>query len=235
AAGLLEAARTLGASPSAVFGRVALPLARPAIAVGAALALMEALNDIGASEFLGVQTMTVAVYTTWVTRSDLAGAAQLALGMLAIVVALLALERHARRRQRYAAGARPRPMQARRLRGGAALLALALALLPVVVGFALPAGYLAGEAIARLGDGGVSAQLLAAAGNTVGVALGATVATLAAGLVLAWSARLARLRRQGRGALLALRTGSLGYAVPGTVLAIGLLVPIAWFDDGANR
>src|SRR3546814_12443909 len=87
AAGLLEAARTLGASPAAVFRRVALPLARPAIAVGAALALMEALNDIGASEFLGVQTMTVAVYTTWVTRTDLPGAAQIALSMLAIVVA----------------------------------------------------------------------------------------------------------------------------------------------------
>src|SRR3546814_1623432 len=84
AAGLLEAARTLGASPAAVFRRVALPLARPAIAVGAALALMEALNDIGASEFLGVQTMTVAVYTTWVTRTDLPGAAQIALSMLAI-------------------------------------------------------------------------------------------------------------------------------------------------------
>src|SRR5690606_38448562 len=83
AAGLLDAARTLGASPSRVFLRVALPLARPAIAVGTALALLEVLNDIGASEFLGVQTMTVAVYTTWVTRSDLAGAAQLALGMLA--------------------------------------------------------------------------------------------------------------------------------------------------------
>src|SRR3546814_19099512 len=78
AAGLLEAARTLGASPAAVFRRVALPLARPAIEVGAALALMEALNDIGASEFLGVQTMTVAVYTQWVTRTALPGAAQIA-------------------------------------------------------------------------------------------------------------------------------------------------------------
>lgn len=234
AAGLLEAARTLGASPARVFLRVALPMARPAIAIGTALALMEVVNDIGASEFLGVQTMTVAVYTTWVTRSDLAGAAQIALGMLAIVVALLALERHARRRQRYSAGERPRPMQARRLRGGAAMLAIALAVLPVAIGFLLPAGYLAWEALVRLGDGGVSPRLLAAAGNTVSVALGATAVSLVAGLVLAWSARLARLRRQGGGALLALRTGSLGYAIPGTVLAIGLLVPIAWFDDGAN-
>ena len=131
AAGLLDAARTLGASPAQVFRRVALPLARPAIAIGTALALMEVLNDIGASEFLGVQTMTVAVYTTWVTRSDLPGAAQLALAMLAIVVALLALERHARRRQRYAVGDRPRPMRPQRLRGPAAALALGLGLFPV--------------------------------------------------------------------------------------------------------
>src|SRR5690606_22907217 len=81
AASLLEAARTLGAGRVALFTRVALPLARPAIAVGAALALLEALNDIGASEFLGVQTLTVSVYTTWITRSDLPGAAQIALAM----------------------------------------------------------------------------------------------------------------------------------------------------------
>ncbi|HRO27544.1 MAG TPA: ABC transporter permease subunit, partial [Luteimonas sp.] len=172
-----------------VFRRVALPLASPAIAIGTALALMEVLNDIGASEFLGVQTMTVAVYTTWVTRSDLPGAAQIALAMLAIVIALLALERHARRRQRYAAVERPRPMRPKRLRGGAALLALALGVFPVLVGFVLPAGYLAWEAVERIGQHGVSPQLLASVGNTVGVALAATLVTLAAGLVLGWSMR----------------------------------------------
>ncbi|WP_132999600.1 ABC transporter permease [Luteimonas arsenica] len=234
AAGLLDAARTLGATPAQVFRRVALPLARPAIAIGTALALMEVLNDIGASEFLGVQTMTVAVYTTWVTRSDLPGAAQIALAMLAIVVALLALERYARRRQRYAAGERPRPMRAQRLHGGAAALAFALGLFPVLVGFMLPAGYLAWEAFERLGQHGMSPQLLAGIRNTVGVALAATVVTLAAGLVLGWSMRLAQGRRRSAGALFALRSGSLGYAVPGTVLAIGLLLPLAWFDDGAN-
>ena len=234
AAGLVEAARTLGASPVQVFLRVALPMARPAIAIGTALALMEVLNDIGASEFLGVQTMTVAVYTTWVTRADLAGAAQIALAMLAIVIALLALERHARRRQRYAVGDRPRPMRPQRLRGGKAALALALGVAPVVVGFVLPAGYLAWEGIQRLVLQGVSPQLIESVRNTVLVALAATVATLAAGLVLGWALRLAQGRRRTAGALLAMRSGSLGYAVPGTVLAIGLLLPLAWFDDGAN-
>ncbi|MGY1457386.1 ABC transporter permease [Luteimonas sp. A534] len=234
AAGLVEAARSLGATPVQVFRRVALPLARPAIAIGTALALMEVLNDIGASEFLGVQTMTVAVYTTWVTRADLPGAAQIALAMLAIVIALLALERHARRRQRYAVGDRPRPMRPHRLRGGKAALALTLGLLPVVIGFVLPAGYLAWEAVARLSHDGVSPQLLASVRNTVLIALAATVVTLAAGLVLGWALRLAQGRRRSAGALFAMRSGSLGYAVPGTVLAIGLLLPLAWFDDGAN-
>jgi iron(III) transport system permease protein len=100
AASLLEAGRTLGAGRLELFRRVALPLARPAIAVGAALALLETLGDIGASEFLGVQTLTVSVYTTWITRSDLAGAAQIALTMLVFVLALIALERFGRRRQR---------------------------------------------------------------------------------------------------------------------------------------
>ena len=142
AASLLEAGRSLGAGPVAVFWRVALPLARPAIAVGVVLVLLETLNDIGASEFLGVQTLTVAVYTTWVTRSDLAGAAQIALSMLVIVLALVAVERFARRRQRYATTLRPRPMQPQRLHGVRGWLALLLGSLPVLAGFATPAGYL---------------------------------------------------------------------------------------------
>src|SRR3546814_4518852 len=117
AASLIEAARVLGSTGRSAFFRVALPLARPAIAVGVSLALLETLNDIGASEFLGVQTLTVSVYTTWVTRSDLAGAAQIALTMLAIVIGLILLERHGRKRQRYANTQRMRPMQARRLHG----------------------------------------------------------------------------------------------------------------------
>ncbi len=235
AASLLEAARTLGAGRVALFTRVALPLARPAIAVGAALALLETLNDIGASEFLGVQTLTVSVYTTWITRSDLPGAAQIALAMLLLVVALIALERHGRSRQRYASTLRPRPMQRQRLRGGMAWLALALAALPVLVGFVAPTAYLLAETWQRLGQGdGVSPMLWSSAWNTLRVAALATVLTVAAGLVLAWALRLAQARRAPRLAAVALRVGSLGYAVPGTVLAIGLLAPLAWFDDGAN-
>ena len=101
-ASMLEVARTLGAGRFELFRTVALPLARPALAIGLSLALLEALNDIGASEYLGVRTLTVSVYTTWLNRGSLAGAAQIACVMLAFVVALIALERHGRRDRRYA-------------------------------------------------------------------------------------------------------------------------------------
>lgn len=97
AGNLLDAGRTLGAGPVATFLRVAIPLARPAVAIGTALALMEAMNDIGAAEFLGVRTLTVSVYSTWINRSDLPGAAQIALAMLAITMALVMLERRDRK------------------------------------------------------------------------------------------------------------------------------------------
>ena len=234
AASLLEAGRSLGAGPVAVFFRVALPLARPAIAVGVVLVLLETLNDIGASEFLGVQTLTVAIYTTWVTRSDLAGAAQIALSMLVIVIALVSVERFARRRRRYETTLRPRPMQPQRLHGGRALLALALGSLPVLAGFVAPALFLLYEAIARLRSAGASPQLLDALGNTAQVAVLVTVACVLLAIVVSWALRLARNQRRGTLAGLANRSASLGYAIPGTVIAIGLLVPLGGFDRWAS-
>jgi len=231
AASLLEAARTLGAGRVGVFVRVALPLARPAIAVGASLALLETLNDIGASEFLGVQTLTVSVYTTWITRSDLASAAQIALTMLLIVVGLILLERHGRKRQRYANTQRMRPMQPRRLRGMAALLAVVLGWIPVLVGFVAPAWYLVVETTKRLHlVGGVSQQLLNGLSNALIVAFTATAVTLGCGLVVAWAGRSLRESARFNPGRACARIASLGYAVPGTVLAIGLLMPFTWID-----
>nr|WP_258170341.1 iron ABC transporter permease [Burkholderia multivorans] len=230
-ASLLEAARTLGAGRVATFWRVVTPLARPAIAVGVSLALLETLNDIGASEFLGVQTLTVSVYTTWITRSDLAGAAQIALAMLAVVVAMIALERYGRRRQRYAHGRRMRPLAPRRLTGAAGCTAAVLGWLPVLLGFGAPAAYLAVETAKRLHQvGGVSAQLLDGLANTLTIAAAATVATLACGLIVAWAARAQRDSMRAGVARVGARIASLGYAVPGTVLAIGLLTPLGAVD-----
>ena len=229
---LLEAARTLGASSAGAFFRVALPLARPALAVGLSLALLETLNDIGASEFLGVNTLTVAVYTTWITRSDLAGAAQIACAMLFAVVLLVLLERHGRRHQRFSSGQRMHPMQPRRLHGVAAWAATATALTPVLIGFAAPALYLVWETVKRLRLGsGVSPALVNSLGNTLALAGGVTVVTVVAGLVVAWAARAVRSGKGPRAGWGAARLATLGYAVPGTVLAIGLLTPALAFDN----
>lgn len=235
AASLLEAGRILGQSSRGVFFRVALPLARPAIAVGVSLALLETLNDIGASEFLGVQTLTVSVYTTWITRSDLAGAAQIALAMLALVVALILLERHGRKRQRYANTQRMRPIQAKPLKGTAALIAVVLGWLPIIVGFVVPALYLAAETFKHLQQaGGVSEQLLHSGYNTVRVALIATAVVIVGGLVVTWAARGVRSRSPYAASKVAARVATIGYALPGTVLAIGLLAPVNFIDDALS-
>ena len=168
AGNLLEAARTLGVSRQRAFLKVAVPLARPAIAVGVSLALMEALNDIGASEFLGVRTLTVSVYTTWVTKSDLPGAAQIALSMLFIVVALVAFERWARRKQRYSVSAqKSRELEPVRLTGLKACGAFTLGSLPVLIGFVAPASYLVIEAWKRFRFSGLSARFTEEALNTI--------------------------------------------------------------------
>ncbi|MGQ4273835.1 ABC transporter permease [Terrihabitans sp. B22-R8] len=227
AANLIEVSRTLGTRRGAVFRRVAIPLARPAIVVGISLALMEALNDIGASEFLGVRTLTVSVYSTWVSRSDLPGAAQISLVMLLIIVALLGLERWARREQRFAATAqRPLPMLPVRLTGLRAAGAFLFCALPVALGFVAPATYLVHQAYVRFSFAGISEAMIRQIGNTIAVSAIATFIVLACGLAVAYSARLGKSRANA----LAARASTLGYAVPGTVLAIGLLAPVGLAD-----
>ncbi|GJD34994.1 ABC transporter permease [Methylobacterium aerolatum] len=226
---LLEAARMLGAGPWRIFLRIALPLARPAVALGTGLALMEALNDVGAAEFLGVRTLTVQVYATWVNRSDLPGAAQIALVMLACVVALVGLERLARGGRGYAGNARrAAPSLRRRLSGWRGGAALALGAVPVALGFLLPAGYLAVEAWRRIGGSGVPDALGAQARNTILYASLATGVTVIVGLLVAAAPSLLGARA-GR---VLIRAAGLGYAMPGTVLAVGLLGPLALIDSG---
>ncbi|APO77999.1 ABC transporter permease protein (plasmid) [Rhizobium etli 8C-3] len=232
AANLVEVSRTLGSGKGRVFWRVALPLARPAIAVGVSLALMEALNDIGASEFLGVKTLTVSIYTTWVTRSDLPGAAQIALAMLTLVVALVTMERWARRRQRYWSSAqRSRSFTPHRLGTATGLTAFALGLLPVFIGFVAPASYLVVEAWKRFRFAGLSSRLFSETLNTVILSATATLAILLFGVVIAYAAR----SLPGRITAALQRISTVGYAMPGTVLAIGILVPVAALDRMIDR
>ena len=223
-ANVLEVARMLGAGPTRVFARIALPLARPAIAVGTSLALLEALNDIGASEFLGVRTLTVSIYSTWVNRSDLPGAAQIALSMLAVVIALIALESYGRREAGHVAASRA-PSR-RSLPPLAAVSAMVLGLVPVALGFLAPAGYLLVQSVKRIGFAGISASLLDETLATILLSAVATLATVVIGVSLALVARF----RPGRGARAMLRLAGIGYAVPGTVLAVALLAPLGAFD-----
>lgn len=226
-ANLIDAARTLGVSRGRVFFTVAVPLARPALAVGLSLTLMEALNDVGASEFLGVRTLSVAIYSTWTTRADLPGAAQMALALLAAVMALVLFERRARRNRSYASDAQhPRPLRPERLPAAAGLGALAFASLPVLLGFVVPSAYLVDATITRLRSDGLPPAILSEIRNTVILSLMGTALTMGAALVVVYADRL---YRRPLTATLG-RLASIGYAIPGVVLAIGLLP----FVTGAN-
>jgi iron(III) transport system permease protein len=229
---LVDAARTLGVSRRAIFWRVALPLARPAVAIGVALALMETLNDVGAAEFLGVRTMMVSIYTTWITRTDLPGASQIALALLLIVVALVAVERWARRKQRYATDARrSRGLTPQKVPTVKGILLFLAGALPVLLGFAAPALYLTNEAWKRYQFAGLSSRLVGEAISTLTIAILATVATISLGLVVAYATRL----RPGKTSATLLRMSTVGYAAPGTVVAIGVLIVLAGLDRFIDR
>ncbi|QFR31638.1 iron ABC transporter permease [Ancylobacter sp. TS-1] len=226
-ASVLDAARTLGVGATEAFFRIALPLARPAIVVGVTLALMETVNDIGASEFLGVQTLTLSIYSTWLNRSSLPGAAQIALMMLALMFALVLLERWGRRHQRVGnIGDRARAPVRRPLSPGHAALAFLACLLPVTLGFLVPAGHLALSAWKRLQFHGLPETIVTETVNTALFAALGTGCALLLGFAVVVALRTGALR-----SALALRLAGLGYAVPGTVLAVGLLVPLAGFDN----
>ncbi|MEL6374483.1 MAG: iron ABC transporter permease [Pseudomonadota bacterium] len=226
----LDVARALGRTPYGAFIAVALPLARPALAAGVALALMECLNDIGAVEYLGVRTMTASVYATWLQRADLGGAAQLAFAMLMVVALLFALERAARGRARFHnATERYRAIPLSHLQGVKAAGAMVLCALPILLGFVLPVIVLINGALVYA-DAASTQAFWAALGNSVMLAGLAALAALAAGLMLAYGRRLT-----GPGPLaIGVRLSGLGYAVPGTVLALGLLIPLAAFDNALD-
>lgn len=225
AADAIWAARAVGATGWHLFLRIGLPLARPAVAVGTGLALMEALNDVGASEFLGVRTLTVSIYVTWLTRGSLEGAAQIALALLAFVALLLSLERWGRRGMVFVGD--PRPMDPRPLPGLLGWLACVACALPVLCGFAIPASYLAWAAWERVAAFGLPPELWRWIGNSAFYAGWGATLTLAFGVVLAFAARMGQAG--------VLRLGSLGYALPSGVAAVGLIIGLGGVDAGLDR
>ncbi len=233
-AGYLEVSRTLGRGPWSAFYSVALPMARPAIVVGVTLAMMETLNDIGAVEFFGVNTLTVGMYVTWLGRSNLGGAAQIACIMLAFVFLLIWLERAARRRQKYHdSSSKQRPPKPVSLSGSRAWLATSACALPIIFGFVIPALILIQASLLFYEDA-LEGKYLQFATNSLLLSSTAALTAVLVGCFLAYAHRLSR----NRVVQFAIRFSSMGYAVPGAVLGIGILVPLASLDnfvDGLAR
>ena len=226
----LEVARALGRTPWGAFRNVALPLARPGIAVGVSLALMECLNDIGAAGFFGVNTLTLGVYSTWITNGNLGGAAQISAVMLLFIFVLVWVERTARRRQSFVLPSqRPRQPDRIRLNGWQRVLAVIVCATPIVIGFIIPALVLLAFAASRL-DQALSIPYLRAVYHSLMLAGLAAAIAVALGLVLGYANRTMRSRFTGN----VIRITSMGYAIPGTVLGIGVLIPLAGFDNAVD-
>lgn len=227
-----EAARTLGAGPLRIFLSVQLPMARPAIIIGLALVMMETLNDIGAVEYLGVRTLTFAIYETWLNRGNLAGATQIASVLVIIVAALIIIERKARSRQRFTAAkstAMTQRFELKQLPAGRGWTATAFCLLPILSGFAIPVLVLGGYAFKRI-SALSDTKLLKALAHSLEVSVSAALITLVCGFIFAYVQR-ANASSASRSIS---RIGSLGYGIPGTVLAIGVLLPLSAFDNALD-
>lgn len=221
-----EAARSLGLGPWASFWRVSLPLARPALVAGTALALMETLADYGTVAYFGVNTFTTGIYRAWFTLGDKAAAGQLASCLLGFVILLLLFERWSRGRARFTSGARrSRAFHGTPLHGWHGWLATLVCLLPLFVGFLLPAGLLLKMAIVE-GDNQFGVRFIGMARNSI--LLAGVTAAIGVGLAvsLAYAARTARARLPR----LVNKAVNLGYAVPGSVIAVGILLPVTRLD-----
>lgn len=221
----VDVARALGCSPRRAFWRVSLPMARPAIAAGVAIVMMEVLNDFGTVEFFAIQTLTTGVFSLWLEASDRAGAAQIAVMMLVIVLALALVEKGSRRRKRYHGLARSdRPMIRRQMTGMGRLVPTMLCTVPVIGGFVLPISVIVSLADP---DGWADGGLWEAARNTVGLGVTAAVLAVLGAIFLTQAVRYAASRTITR----ITPVTTIGYAAPGAVLAVGILLPLAALDN----
>ncbi|MDA8260443.1 MAG: iron ABC transporter permease [Betaproteobacteria bacterium] len=227
ASGMLEAGRSLGLGPWASFFRISLPLARPAVAAGAALALMETLADYGTVAYFAVQTFTTGIYRAWFSLGDRIAAAQLSAALLGFVVLVLLAERTSRGRARFHdTTGRSRPQYGRGLSGPKAAAAMLVCAIPLAIGFLVPAVLLLKMALTE-GDAQFGARFLQLAGNSFTLAALTSLLAVALALLLAYAARISR----ERWAQFMNRVVGLGYAVPGSVIAVGVLIPVTRLDN----
>ncbi|MDX1633782.1 MAG: iron ABC transporter permease [Marinobacter sp.] len=225
----LDVSRTLGLGPWRMFTRVALPMARPAIIGGVSLVLMETLNEFGAVQFFGVDTFTTGIYRTWFGLGEQVAAAQLAACLLVFVLVVVLLERASRGGKRYHASARYQALPEYRLHAGGAALAFLVCFLPVLIGFVVPALILLEMAITT-GDALFGSRFLPFAGNSLFLASTTAVVAVGLAVLLNYGARL-NPNRWVRGAN---RVAAIGYAIPGSVIAVGILIPLTWLDQKLN-
>ncbi|MDR7433101.1 MAG: iron ABC transporter permease [Armatimonadota bacterium] len=222
-----EVSRTLGHGPWSTFFRVALPVARPGIAAGLSLVAMEVLADFGTVKYFELDTFATGIYLVWFSFGSVLGAAKLAVWLMGFVLAVVAAERLSRGRKRYHRPAGPvREARPQQLTGPRAALALVACLVPPALGFGIPGGYLGWMAWVG-GDPLWGRAFLRLAGNTFVLAATAAGAAVLLSALLAYGLRLAPTPVMR----LAARVVSLGYAVPGVVVAVGVLVPLGWLDN----
>lgn len=228
---LMDAARLLGAPLRRRIKEVALPLARPAVAAGIALALMETLADFGVSSYFGIQTFTAGVYKSWLVMDNRIAAAQLATMLLVVVVLLLKLERKAQKKMRFAAakGAMHTntSQTTQRLQGKQLCIAWLVCAIPILMGFVLPLLFILRPFLAALRADDVAmpwAQFAQWAGNSVFLGLASAALAVACALLIAFAMRT----RPDRLTHFVGHLAGLGYAIPGVVIVVGLLIPVGW-------
>lgn len=228
-ASTFHAARALGKTPLQAFLLVSLPMARPAIAAGVLLATMETIADFGTVSYFGVQTFATGIYTSWFSLADRAAAAQLSLGLLSFALLLAVLERRSRGEAKYHTGQRVERLARLRLRGWNQIGAQMLCAIPVLLGAVLPI-----IALLIMGFGSeqnlMSRRYIGFLQNSLTLAGVAALVTVGAAIVLGYFHRVST----SRGARAAMYAGRIGYAVPGGVIAVGLLVPFAAFDNALD-
>jgi len=223
----LEIARCLGRTRTQAFFHVTVPMARPALAAGVALAMMEALADFGTVSTFGYRTLTEAIYRVWYGMFDRLAAAQVASVLLLLALLLLVLERRSRGRARFTdrhrPGLAPTPVV---LRGWSAAAATVACAAVTSLALLVPVGRLASWALEALRDGRVAADFAALLGRSFMLAAMASALACALAVVLAYARRLQPT------ALVRVATSfaSMGYALPGAVIAVGVLLPLAWID-----
>ena len=227
---VLDVSRTLGNGPWRTFFAVALPLARPAIVAGLSLALMETLADYGTVQYFGVSTFTTGIFRTWFGMDSAAAAAQLSALLLVFVFVLIAMERISRRKARYHhTSQRLQDIRRYRLSGWQAVGALLFCLFPLTFGFLLPAAQLAVWAF-TIAETSFDADFLRLVLHSLELAATASLLALLLALLLGYGRRL----HPTKPVAAAVRTAGMGYAVPGTVIAVGVIIPFAWFDNSLD-